>query len=432
MGVLLWALRSLISSLLSAVIFLSFLALLIVNSFSNKLLNDDVYSRALASEHAYTRIYDEVLMDPQIRQEIQAALGDTGLISYQDLLRVLREAAPPEYLQAQTERAIESSVDYFAGDADTWTAYIELGPALDQVKPVLFRLVDQRIDLVPLAQPDPSKTPGQQLAGLVQQAEALVDDLANRRVPSAVPSLEALPAQLRGPAFDSFIAGLISDSSLDPRFRQGLQNNRDELRRVFVAGDTRQVAKLAARAALSPVVDDALAQVRSRLDPQARVDLVALVKESEGGGQVWAELQPWIDQARLWMPRLSLLGLLALAGVAGGAFLLGLIHLPRLTKALSRPGFALLAVGASSFFLSKLTQSALLERLDGLVDASAAGLTGVPPSVIDLITDVAGAVARQLTDGFVIPSVALMAVGIALLFAAVVAFLVDRRSLSVD
>ncbi len=432
MGVLLWVIRSLLSSVLGLVIFVSFLALLAVNSLSGKLLNDEFYARALASEHAYTRVYDEVLMDPQVRREIQAALGDSGLVSYQDLLKVLREVAPPEYLQAQTESAIESSVDYFAGDTDTWTAYIELGQALDQVKPAVFRLVDRRIDLVPLAQPDPQKPPAQQAADLAQQAGAFFTALGQGGLPGAVPSIEAIPEPLRGAAFDNFMAGMLNGRTLDPRVQQGLQARYDELRRVFVAGDTRQVAKVAARAALTPLVDAALAQIRSRLDAQARVDLVAMVKQSEGGGQTWAELQPQVDRARRWTARLPMLGLLALAGVAGGAFLMGLVHLPRLSRSLGWPGFTLLTVGATFFGLSKLMESALLGRLDRLIDGSAARLSGMPPSVVDLLTDVAGALARQLAAGFVTPALALMAVGAALLFAAGVAFLLQRRATSLD
>ncbi|HLF04629.1 MAG TPA: hypothetical protein VI855_05380 [Dehalococcoidia bacterium] len=432
MGVVMWAVRSLISSVLGMVIFLSFLALLLVNSLSGKLLNDEFYTRALASENAYQRIYDEVLVDPEVRREIQGILGDSGLLSYQDLLQVLREVAPPEYLQAQVEAAIESSVDYFAGDTDTWTAYVELGPALDNVKPALFRLVDRRVDVVPLAQPDPRKGPVEQVTDLARQADAFFQDLAQGRVPAAAPSIEAIPASFRGTAFDSFMNGFLASPGLDPRVRQGLQGGSAELRQLFIAGDTRQFAKAAVRAALTPMVDDAIAQVRGRLDSHGRVDLVALAKQSEGGSQAWAEIQPQVDQARRWTARLSSLGLLALAGVAGGALLMGLVHLPRLNKALGWPGLTLLATGATFYGISRLMGSALLERLDRLVDGNTARLAAWPPAAVDLVTDVLRALSRQLTDGFVTPALALMAVGVALLFAAVVAFLVQSRSAALD
>jgi hypothetical protein len=226
--------------------------------------------------------------------------------------------------------------------------------------------------------------------------------------------------------------GFLASPNLDPRVRQGLQGGSAELRQVFIAGDTRQFAKVAVRAALTPMVDDALAQVRSRLDAQGRVDLVALSKQSEGGGQAWAEIQPQVDQARRWTARLPSLGLLALAGVAGGAFLMGLVHLPRLSKALGWPGFTLLATGATFYGLSRFMGSALLDRLDRLVDANTAQLAALPPSAVDLVTDVLRALSRQLTDGFVTPALALMAVGVALMFAAVVAFLVQSRSAALD
>lgn len=432
MGVVLWIFRSTVSSVMGMVIFISFLALLIVNSISGKLLNDDFYARALAHENAYQRVYDEVLMEPQVRLEIQAALGDSDLLSYQDLIQVLREVAPPEYLQRQVEQAIESSLDYLASDTDTWTAYIELGPALDQVKPALFRLVDRRIDFIPLAQPDPQKAPAVQLADLAQQADAFFRYLSQGRAPPGVPAIEAIPEPLRGPAFDGFMTSLLQSRNLDPRVRQGLESSRAELRQVFISGDTRKVAKLAARAALTPLVDDALAGVRSQLDSQARLDLAALAKQQWEGASTWAEMQPQVDQARRWTARLPVLGMLALAGIAGGALVMGLVHLPRLGKSLGFPGFTLLLVGATFFGLNKLMASSLVDRLDRLVDSNAARLSALPPSVVDLVTDVLGALARQLADGFVSPALALMAMGAALLLAAVAAFLIQRRSLSLD
>lgn len=270
------------------------------------------------------------------------------------------------------------------------------------------------------------------MVDLARQAEGFFQDLSQGKVTQGVPDMAAIPEAFRGPAFDGFMSSLLANGSLDPRVRQGLVSSQAELRQVFISGDTRQVAKLAARAALTPLVDEALTRVRSRLDSQSRIDLAALAQQQWQGAATWAEVQPQVEEARRWAARLPMLGMLALAGIAGGALVMGLVHLPRLSKALGFPGLTLLLTGAAFFGLSRLMASPLLDRLDRLVERNTAQLSTMPPSVVDLVTDVMAALARQLTEGFLSPAIAMMAIGTALLFAAAVAFLVQPRSLSLD
>ena len=73
--------RSLISFVLGVAIFVAFLGLLVASSFSDKLLSADIYIDTLAEENeagkdAYDRIYDEVLLDPELKETTEDLLGD--------------------------------------------------------------------------------------------------------------------------------------------------------------------------------------------------------------------------------------------------------------------------------------------------------------------------------------------------------------------
>ena len=53
---------------------------------------------------------------------------------------------PPEYVESETGGAVGRTVDYFNDDRETLDLYADVGPPLDNVKPVIFRYIDQRID----------------------------------------------------------------------------------------------------------------------------------------------------------------------------------------------------------------------------------------------------------------------------------------------
>ena len=137
---------------------------MITNTISTKLLNADFYTGIINDQDTYNRIYDEVLLDDQFRDTTQGFFGDIEVVSHEDIVGLLAEVAPPEYLQSQVGQNIQRSVDYMSGDGETLELYVELEQPLDTVKPALLAYIDGRIDQLDAVEPDPTKGLLEQIA----------------------------------------------------------------------------------------------------------------------------------------------------------------------------------------------------------------------------------------------------------------------------
>ena len=146
MGCLLDILRSVGALVLGVIVFFGFLFLLFLNNFSDKMLSSQFYIDTIAGEDTYNRVYDEVLLDEDLLGTTQDLLGGVQVVTQEDIVMLLRQIVPPEYLQSQVEGSIHRTVDYFNEDRATLDLYIDLGPPLSNVKPVLFQYIDRRID----------------------------------------------------------------------------------------------------------------------------------------------------------------------------------------------------------------------------------------------------------------------------------------------
>ena len=423
MGSLIWLIRSFFSFILGILIFVGFLVFLVLDS-SDLLFSADFYKDTLNEENTYERIYDEVLLDNEIRDTTDDLLGDIEVVNHDDIVRLLREIMPPEYLREQVEGTITRTVDYFNEDVETLEVYIDLGPPLDTVKPVLFNYIDERIDELDAALPDSSKGPLDQVEEIGDRMETIFRELAQGKVPQSIPSVQAIPLPFRAAAFDAFMGVLLEDPALNERVRQGLQDSREDIRREFVDGDTKGVLKEAARSSATPLMDDAIAEVKKELDSQERFDLIHRIAVwnddiSEGS------LRSDIDDARgLIIDFRDLGNTVALGIVIGGAILMGLIHLPSLGGAVRWPGITLLLTNGVFYGAAKFAQSALPDRLDDVVERGTEEVTTIPPSVTDLGSDIIRSFTEQIISGFEGPALSLVFVGAALVAGSVVVSIV--------
>ena len=425
MGCLTWYLRSLVSFILGIAIFFAFLVLLLVSDFSDKLLNSDVYTETLTEQDTYNRIYDEVLLDEDLLDDTtQDLLGGIEVVDQEDIVQLLREIIPPDYLQEQVEGAIRRSIDYLNEDVDTLELHVDLGPPLADVKPVLFKFIDRRIDELQEEVPDPSKSPTEQVAEVSERIETLFRELVQGKVPRSIPSVQVIPQPFRGLTFDVVFGVLANDVFLDERVRQALLNSAPDIREEFVAGDTHGVLKQAARPLATPLMDDAIAEVRRELDGQDRLDLIHRLA-------VWnddfteAELRDDIADVRRWISRARDLGkTVSLAVLIGGTVLMGLVYFPSLSGALRWPGLTLLLTGAVFYVAAKVAQSNLPDRLDDLVERGAQEVSDIPASVSDLGSDILRSFTEQLVSGLDGPALVLMVVGAVLYVSSFLVFLI--------
>ena len=417
MGCAMIIIRSVVSLVLGVAVFFGFLFVLLLNNFSDKMLNTEFYSETIAEEDTYNRVYDEVLLDSELENTTSDLLGDFQVVNQAEIVELLREIIPPAYLQSQVEGSIQRTVDYFNEDLDSLELFVELGPPLASVKPVLFRYIDRRIDGLAVEELGQLECTPQRVSEVAQLYEDRWTELAGGTVPVSVPSLQTFTPACRQAIFSLAFQSVVEQSPLDERAKQGLLNERAEIERTFVDGDTRGVLKLAARPLATPLMNDAIVRIQEELDDQDRLDLIHQVS-------VWnddfteAELRSDIDSTRDWLNWSQKFGkAVALAMLIAGSALLALVHYPSLKNGMRWPGLTLLLTGVVFFVAGKVLESQLPDRLQDLVERSTSQVSGMPASVTDLGGDLLVSFGNQLTTGIAAPALTLLIIG-ALLFGA--------------
>ena len=411
MGSAVSIMRPVTSLVLGVVVFFGFLLFLLLNNISDKLLTTQFYANTISEQDTYNRIYDETLLDPELESTTRDLLGDFQVVDQAEMAGLLREIVPPEYLQSQVEGSIQHTVDYFKGNFDALELYIDLGPPLANVKPVLFGYIDQRID--GLAEEDVGQlecTP-QRISEVSQLYEDRWTELASGTVPASIPSLQTFGPGCRQAIFRQAFQTVVQQSPLDERAKQGLTDERVEIEAAFVDGDTRQVLKLAARPLGRPLMDDAIVRIKEELDDKERLDLihqVALWNDDFTEGELRSDIETTRDRVN-WVRKLG--KAVALAMLIAGSVLLGLVHIPSFKNGLRWPGLTLFLTGLVLFIGAKVLESQLPDRLQDWVDRSASQISGVPPSVTGLGSELLVSFGQQLSSGFTGPTLIVLIIG---------------------
>ena len=422
MGCLFTIVRSVLSLVFGVSVFFGFLFLVLVDDVSDKLLDADFYIDTIDGQNTYDRIYDEVLLDSELEETTRDLLGDID-VSQGDIVGILRQIVTPEYLRSQVNDAIHRTVDYFNEDVERLELYVELGPPLENSKVVLFDYIDRRID--GLAEEDLGRfecTP-QRVTEVSDLYRDRWQELSDGTVPVSIPSLRSFDALCRLAIFELTFDRVVDQSGLDARVVQGLRASRQDLQRQFVAGDAREVLKLAARPLATPLMDDAIEEVTKDLDSNDRLDLIQRLA-AWNDDFTEADIRSDIDKTRDWIVRGRTSGRsVALLLLIGGAVLLGLIHLPSLKNVLRWPGVSLFSTGLIFFVGAKVAQSIVPDRLQELVEREADQVAGVPSSVTSLGGDLLISFGRQLTQGFEGIALTLLIIGAILVVASFFVFL---------
>ena len=409
-------LRFVATPILGIAIFAGLLLTLVVNNIVDKLLNAEFYTDTIAEQNTYNRIYDDVLLDQKAKDKVQELLGDVKVVSPEDVVGLVRGLLPPEYLQSQVEGAIQRAMAYFNEDLDTLELYLEMGSAIDKIKPTLLDYVDRRIDGIPEADPGPAECNPGTVKSVGDGYQEVFRNLAGGQVPASLPSIKVIAEPCRVLIFDAAFPALFADDTLDSRITQALGNSTDDIRAAFVAGDTHGVLKAAARPLSEPLVDDAVAKIRERLDEGDRLNLIRVLAESSSDPTEEEIRVEVADAKALVVQYRALGGTLAALMLYGGAILLAVLHLPKLSAAMRWPGIFLLVSGGLIFIIGKILESKVVDWLITGVDKITANAPGIPGPAINLISDLVLSFGQQLTQGFAAPAFTVLIVG-ALLFA---------------
>ena len=209
MGCLIPLFRAFVALVLFVIIFVGFLSYLIVNNVAGKLLSADFYTNTLESEDTYNRIYNDVLLDGELEQTTGRLLGDIQIASHQEVVELLREIMPPEYIQSEVEGAIGRTVDYFNEDAENLGLYIDLNLPLNNVKPVMINYIDKRILELEVEDSDFSGCSLNAAQSVADTFRVMFDQLAGGVVPKSAPSLEEIKPVCRVIIFELAYGSLI-------------------------------------------------------------------------------------------------------------------------------------------------------------------------------------------------------------------------------
>ena len=420
----LWiVLRPLLTLVLWALFFVGFLWWALQANVADKLLTAEFYTDTISQQDAYNRIYDEVLLDQDLEDTTQDLLGGVQVVSQQEVADLLRDILPPDYLRSQTEASIQRTVAYFNGDEEELDFFIDLGPPLDNVEPVIFEYIDGRID----------ELEEQDLGALgctEQQANDVADVYRDRwqrlsegEAPSSIPSLASVQPDCRVTIFNLAFDDLLGQEDLDDRARRGLGGARDDLEAQFVAGDAKGVLKLAARPLVAPLVDDAVADIRDELDSQDRFDLVHSIADWNDDVDE-PELRSDIDSVRDVVSEgrqyANLVGLVALLVTS---VLMLALHFPDIKIGLRFLGLTIFSTGLFFFIAGKVAQGQIPGRVQDLVDQNSDQLTDVPAAATRLVDDILVSFGQQLAGGFDVPALVLLVIGVVVF---VGSFFLDR------
>lgn len=403
--------------------FVGLILLVVAGNLTGKLLDPEFYTGTLAGQDTYNRVYTEILVDPELEQTTRDLLGDID-VDPVDIVPLLQEILPPEYIQAQVEQAIERTVGYFNGDLDELEVYLDLGPPLADAKEAILAYVDDQIDVLPVEELGPEACTPEGLIEKAQEFQSLFNTLAAGGSLESLPYLPSLDEECRENLFAEVDELAIVGGVLDLAAQEGLLVNRDELQRQLLEGDTQGLLKQASHAVAGPLVDAAIERVSEGMLDQGRFDLIkAIAAWDEGSTE--AEIREDLAEARETIIRAeSLAGPLAIAMFFGGSVLMALVYFPSLANMMRWPGLTLFLTGSAVYVVGKILESSVPDRMGVAIQFGAGGVSPIPPSVARLVADLMVSFGHNLTDGISGPALTVLIVGLALFVGSFFVFLV--------
>ena len=417
-------LRGLGGLILGLVVFAGLLYLLLVVNITQRLEDPAFYRTALTDTDAYNRIYDEVLLDEALQEQTRDLLGGVNLDT-EEAVEVLRDVMPPDYLQEQTEANIDQFTGFLSHDLERLNLYIELREPLDRVESVVLEETEQVIAELEIEEPPTMATEctTESLENLAADLAGQFAGLSEGELPESVPSLETLDEDCRRDEFDFWIDKVVNDPLVDSEAARIIEDEKDDLRESFIAGDTKSFLDQAAPPLVSPVIDDSLEEIRRDLQENDRLDLLQTLADNSSS----LSREDIDEQAEFLRNTVTTANgtgrAIALVMVILGSLLLLAIHFPKPTGMIRWPGVSLLLGGGVCLVAGIVLNSVLPPRIRDAVASPADYSSDIPMAAISLAADLTESFVRQLTSGFLPGAVAVVVIG-AVLFGA--SFFADR------
>ena len=395
--------RPTVTLILGIVLFLGCLGFALVNSVGGSLLNSDFYLDNLAENDVYNRIYDVVLLDKEFADTTQDLMGGVQ-VPQQDIVGVAKEIIPPAYLQDQVEGAVRGAIDYVNKDTDDLLLFIDLRPSLERIEPTLLGYIDRRIDELQEVKVD-------SIDELERELETFYRLLEDGKIQdiTQIPAIEdsPVPVDNYADAFEGAFATLDNDPDFPRRALDELDERSSEIKGHLGDGRVKDAVKASVRGLASPLIDNAVAELKKDLDYRSRLDLVQ--KAAEQNGVTKEEFLDRFDFAREVIGRGWVAKWLALVVIAGAGLMMAAVQLPRMASALRFPGIALFFSGVLVLALGLITRYQLLKEPLNRESADA-----IPPSLVDIINDLSTSMASDVGSGVIMFSIIVIVIGLGL------------------
>ncbi len=409
--------------ILGLIVFAGMLYSLVLVNFSQRLEDPEVYKSAINETDAYNRIYDEVLVDDALEDQTGDLLGGVNVAVQEEAVEVLRDVMPPSYLREQTEANIDRFTGYLVGEYKELNFYVELEEPLTRVEPAVLARVYRVIDRLEIVEPDSSDDPDStgcstsSLLRLASESARPFALLSDGELPESAPSLDILTRQCRASEYDEWYDRVLNDPGMNSEAARILEGEKDNLRQAFVDGDTREFLKQAATPLVTPVIDDAVRDIRRDLTRGDRLDLLGELAENSEDftrddiHQQAESLRDAVGTAN------GPFRIVALVMVIVGSTLLAAVYIPRPADMLRWPGIALFMGGGVCLIVGFVANSAIPGRIKDAIVHSTSYAPDVPTAAIDLAGELVESFARQATAGFIPAAATVMAIGAVLVVA---------------
>ena len=308
-----------------------------------------------------------------------------------------------------------------------------------------------------------------------REIEGIYQRLADGQLPTSIPSIQSIPVDQRLAAYDLALAdvhaqGLVPEESLDKLREQeeeikaqlreadvkgalsvasrpltepvlnefvddaydlafealekqgfsqdaldGLERRSDEIKELLGAGNVKGALKTGARGITNSLIDEAIQDLRGRkeVDDQDRLDLIAVAAEQNH--QTKEEFLDDVDVLRDVIGRSYIGGWAAVLILALAVVGMFLVWLPHISSGLRWPGVTLFLTGLAFLIIGVISKSKLSDWFEDLLDEGIAGTSPIPDSMIVIMNDVLGSMATDIAGGFIVPSIAILVIGLVLL-----------------
>lgn len=387
------SIRTLAALLFAVVVCASFLASLTVSKLKSTVLEPSFYTTVLEENDSYETIHAGLLEEILAQEDVWELREDLGA-EPDEFEPMANEVVPSSYIKSQINGIISGVLTYLRGDVEDPRIFIDLSGPLERMRSVILEFVDRRVESVERTHPTTSEE-------YAAEAQDLIKYLERGEIPPRVPSLANLPQ----PAIESALEQVLPVlSQLEPNIAENLEAQWPEITALALQQpDSPEAMKLAARAVVSPYIDEAIAEVRVHLDDQDRFDLVEAAAEASDMPR--DQFLEDVDEIRDPINTLQGVGpTVALLVMAFATLGMVLVNLPNRISMIMWPGIVLILTGIAAIVVSALLSSTL-DNVTYDICGDAADFACEP--VVDVLRELT----RSIADLPILPSIILIVIG---------------------